>query len=153
MATLSERYKSNNESFDAIVNVYNKLNELVATTGWTELARKNAEWNGSPTGDVRRWGCTYHYWADETMTRYPFHTYDQKDANGNYLVKDGGRIYVTYDYDESLYSSENEYRWVNLFFNWDDDHKEWRKDHVDHNEYTAEYWEYNKSTNEFENGT
>ena len=142
--------KADNESFDAIVNVYNKLNELVATTGWTELARTNAEWSGSLPIDVRRWGCTYHYWADETMTRYPFHTYDQKDANGEYLVKDGGTVYVTYDYDESLYSSENEYRWVNLFFNWDDDHKEWTNDVVHDKEYTAEYWEYNNQTNKFE---
>ena len=141
---------ADNESFDAIVNVYNKMNELVATTGWTELARSNAEWNGSLPVDVRRWGCTYHYWADETMTRYPFHTYDQKDADGNYLIKDGGTVYVTYDYDESLYSSENEYRWVNLFFNWDDEHKEWRNDAVTEKEYTAEFWEYNDASGEFE---
>ena len=148
---------ANNESFDAIVNVYNKLNELVATTGWTELARKNAEWNGSLPVDVRRWGCTYHYWADETMTRYPFHSYDQTDDgqpkgnSNNYLVKDGSTIYVTYDYDESLYSSENEYRWVNIFFNWDDDHKEWTEDDVpDQYNYTEEYWEYNKGLSEFE---
>ena len=141
---------ANNESFDAIVNVYNKLNELVATTGWTELARNNAEWSGSLPIEVRRWGCTYHYWADETMTRYPFRTYDQKDASGDYLVKDGGTVYVTYDYDESLYSSENEYRWVNLFFNWDDEHKEWTNDVVTDKEYTAEYWEYNTETNLFE---
>ncbi len=142
--------KADNESFDAIVNVYNKMNELVATTGWTELARKNAEWSGSLPVDVRRWGCTYHYWADETMTRYPFHNYDQTDANGNYLIKDGGTVYVTYDYDESLYSSENEYRWVNLFFNWDDEHKEWTNNEVTGKEYTAEFWEYNKTENKFE---
>ena len=147
--------KADNESFDAIVNVYNKLNELVATTGWTELARKNAEWNGSLPVDVRRWGCTYHYWADETMTRYPFHSYDQTDDgqpksdSNNYLVKDGSTIYVTYDYDESLYSSENEYRWVNLFFNWDDEHKEWTNDPVTDKLYTAEFWEYNTGTAEF----
>lgn len=141
---------ANNESFDAIVNVYNKMNELVATTGWTELARSNAEWNGSLPVDVRRWGCTYHYWADETMTRYPFRTYNQTDASGNYLIKDGGTVYVTYDYDESLYSSENEYRWVNLFFNWDDEHKEWTNDAVTEKEYTAEFWEYNTASGEFE---
>lgn len=147
--------KANNESFDAIVNVYNKLNELVATTGWTELARTNAEWNGSLPVDVRRWGCTYHYWADETMTRYPFHSYDQTDDGqpksdtNNYLVKDGSTVYVTYDYDESLYSSENEYRWVNLFFNWDDEHKEWRNEPVTDKLYTAEFWEYNTGTAEF----
>ena len=147
--------KADNESFDAIVNVYNKLNELVATTGWTELARKNAEWNGSLPVDVRRWGCTYHYWADETMTRYPFHSYDQTDDGkpksdtNNYLVKDGSTVYVTYDYDESLYSSENEYRWVNLFFNWDDEHKEWRNEPVTDKLYTAEFWEYNTGTAEF----
>jgi hypothetical protein len=112
------------------------MNELVATTGWTELARTNAEWSGNLPIDVRRWGCTYHYWADETMTRYPFHNYDQTDDGqpksdtNNYLIKDGGTVYVTYDYDESLYSSENEYRWVNLFFNWDDEHKEWRNEPV-----------------------
>ena len=39
---------------------------------------------------------------------------------------------------------------MNLFFNWDDEHKEWRNDLVHDKEYTAEYWEYNKSTNEFE---
>jgi len=149
--------KANNESFDAIVNVYNKLNELVATTGWTELARTNAEWNGSLPVDVRRWGCTYHYWADETMTRYPFHNYNQTDDgqpksdSNNYLVKDGSTIYVTYDYDESLYSSENEYRWVNLFFNWDDEHKQWTNDPVKDKLYTAEFWEYNTGTAEFEN--
>ena len=148
--------KANNESFDAIVNVYNKLNELVATTGWTELARTNAEWNGSLPVDVRRWGCTYHYWADETMTRYPFHNYNQTDDgqpksdSNNYLVKDGSTIYVTYDYDESLYSSENEYRWVNLFFNWDDEHKQWTNDPVTDKLYTAEFWEYNTGTAEFE---
>lgn len=141
---------ADNESFDAIVNVYNKMNELVATTGWTELARSNAEWNGSLPVDVRRWGCTYHYWADETMTRYPFRTYNQTDASGNYLIKDGGTVYVTYDYDESLYSSENEYRWVNLFFNWDDEHKEWRNDAVTEKEYTAEFWEYNDASGKFE---
>ena len=147
---------ADNESFDAIVNVYNKMNELVATTGWTELARSNAEWNGSLPVDVRRWGCTYHYWADETMTRYPFHKYDQTDDGqpksdtNNYLIKDGGTVYVTYDYDESLYSSENEYRWVNLFFNWDDEHKEWRNDAVTEKEYTAEFWEYNTASGEFE---
>ena len=147
---------ANNESFDAIVNVYNKMNELVATTGWWELARYNAEWNGSLPVDVRRWGCTYHYWADETMTRFPFHTYDQTDDGqpksdtNNYLVKDGSTIYVTYDYDESLYSSENEYRWVNLFFNWDDEHKEWRNEPVTDKLYTAELWEYNDGTALFE---
>jgi hypothetical protein len=148
--------KADNESFDAIVNVYNKLNELVATTGWTELARKNAEWSGSLPVDVRRWGCTYHYWADETMTRYPFHNYDQTDDGqpksdtNNYLIQDGSTIYVTYDYDESLYSSENEYRWVNLFFNWDDEHKEWTNDPVTDKLYTAEFWEYNDGTAQFE---
>lgn len=141
---------ADNESFDAIVNVYNKLNELVATTGWTELARNNTEWNGHITTEVQRWGCNYHYWADETMTRYPFRTLNQTDGSGNFLVKDGGTVYVTYDYDESLYSSENEYRWVNLFFNWDDDHKEWRKEHkTNMYEYTAEYWDYDKDLGTF----
>ncbi len=141
---------ADNESFDAIVNVYNKLNELVATTGWTELARNNTEWNGHITTEVQRWGCNYHYWADETMTRYPFRTLNQTDGSGNFLVKDGGTVYVTYDYDESLYSSENEYRWVNLFFNWDDDHKEWRKEHkTNMYEYTAEYWDYDTDLGTF----
>ncbi len=147
---------ANNESFDAIVNVYNKMNELVATTGWTELARNNEEWNGHITTEVQRWGCNYHYWADETMTRYPFRKLNQTDdgnpksSTNNYLIKDGGIVYVTYDYDESLYSSENEYRWVNLFFNWDDDHKEWNKVHKTGQPwYTAEYWEYNTATHQF----
>ncbi|MBO6217060.1 MAG: hypothetical protein J6N73_05365 [Prevotella sp.] len=147
---------ANNESFDAIVNVYNKMNELVATTGWTELARNNEEWNAHISTEVQRWGCTYHYWADETMTRYPFRKLNQTDdgnpksSTNNYLINDGGIVYVTYDYDESLYSSENEYRWVNLFFNWDDDHKEWKKEHKTNQPwYTAEYWEYNTSTHQF----
>ena len=142
---------ADNESFDAIVNVYNKTNELVATTGWTELARSNATWSGSIPTDVMRWGCNYHYWADETMTRYPFRTYDQTDASGKYLIKDGGVVYVNYDYDESLYSSENEYRWVNLFLNWDDEHHEWTNDQIDgETEYKAEYWQYNDATDDFE---
>ena len=138
---------ANNEAFDAVVIVYNKVNEPVATTGWTELVRKNVTGNGEIPGDVKRWGCTYHYWADETMTLYPFTSFNQTDDNGNYLIKDGGIVYVTYDYDESLYSSENEYRWVNLFFNWDDITKQWNK--VSDNsavKYKAEYCEYNAST-------
>lgn len=139
-----------NESFDAIVNVYNKMNELVATTGWTELARSNAEWSGEIPTDVQRWGCNYHYWADETMTRYPFNSFSQKDDSGNYLIKDGDVVYVTYDYDESLYSSENEYRWVNLFFNWDNDYKKWEKQTVTGKSwYTAEYWEWEKNNQKF----
>lgn len=138
-----------NESFDAIVNVYNKMNELVATTGWTELARNNAEWSGEIPTDVQRWGCNYHYWADETMTRYPFNSFSQKDDSGNYLIKDGDVVYVTYDYDESLYSSENEYRWVNLFFNWDNDYKKWEKQTVTGKSYTAEYWEWEENYQKF----
>ena len=110
---------ANNECFDAVVIVYNKVNEPVATSGWDEYARENARSNGRIDTDVQRWGCTYHYWADETMTRYPFKTFNQKDENGNYLIQDKGIVYVTYDYDETLYSSENEYRWMNLFYNWD----------------------------------
>lgn len=110
---------ANNECFDAIVTVYNKVNEPVATEGWTELVRENAKGNGRIPTEVQRWGCTYHYWADETMTRYPFKTFNQKDENGNYLIQDKGTVYVTYDYDESLYSSETEYRWLNPFYNWD----------------------------------
>ena len=138
---------ANNEAFDAVVIVYNKVNEPVATTGWTELIRKNVQGNGEIPGDVRRWGCTYHYWADETMTLYPFTSFNQTDDSGNYLIKDGGIVYVTYDYDESLYSSENEYRWVNLFFNWDDITKQWNKE-LDNNavKYKAEYCEYNTTT-------
>gem|GEM_PF-2602087 len=136
---------ANNECFDAVVIVYNKVNEPVATTGWTELVRKNVTGNGEIPSDVKRWGCTYHYWADETMTLYPFTNFNQTDDSGNYLIKDGGIVYVNYDYDESLYSSENEYRWVNLFFNWDDIHKQWTKE-LDNSitKYTAEYCEYNK---------
>ena len=134
---------ANNESFDAVVNVYNKMNELVATTGWTELARNNAEWNGSLPVDVRRWGCTYHYWADETMTKYPFTNYSQKDASGNYLIQDGGIIYVNYDYDESLYSSENEYRWMNIFLNWDEQHTKSELKSGEKKLYTEEVWGYN----------
>ena len=112
---------ANNECFDAIVTVYNKVNEPVATEGWTELVRENAKGNGRIPTEVQRWGCTYHYWADETMTRYPFKTFNQKDENGNYLIQDKGTVYVTYDYDESLYSSETEYRWLNPFYNWNGD--------------------------------
>ena len=142
---------ANNECFDAVVIVYNKMNEPVATTGWTELARKDASANGRIPADVQRWGCTYHYWADETMTRYPFTNFAQKDANDNYLIQDGGIVYVNYDYDESLYSSENEYRWVNLFFNWDDTKKEWNKT-LDNSQvkYTSEYYELNATSNNFE---
>lgn len=110
---------ANNDCFDAIVTVYNKVNEPVATEGWTELVRENAKGNGRIPTEVQRWGCTYHYWADETMTRYPFKTFNQKDENGNYLIQDKGTVYVTYDYDESLYSSETEYRWMDIFYNWD----------------------------------
>ena len=144
---------ANNEAFDAVVIVYNKVNEPVATTGWTELIRKNVTGNGEIPGDVKRWGCTYHYWADETMTLYPFTSFNQTDANGNYLIKDGGIVYVTYDYDESLYSSENEYRWVNIFFNWDDIYKQWNEE--DDNsvvKYTAEYCEYDKNNNKIIEG-
>lgn len=139
---------ANNEAFDAVVIVYNKVNEPVATTGWTELIRKNVTGNGEIPGDVKRWGCTYHYWADETMTLYPFTSFNQTDANGNYIIKDGGIVYVTYDYDESLYSSENEYRWVNIFFNWDDIYKQWNKE-LDNSavKYKAEYCEYDKQNN------
>ena len=134
---------ANNECFDAVVIVYNKVNEPVATTGWTELVRKNVTGNGEIPSDVRRWGCTYHYWADETMTRYPFTSFNQTDDSGNYLITDGGIVYVTYDYDESLYSSENEYRWVNIFFNWDDIYKQWNKVlNNDAVKYTAEYCAY-----------
>ena len=111
---------ANNECFDAIVTVYNKVNEPVATEGWTELVRENANGNGRIPAEVQRWGCTYHYWADETMTRYPFTAFNQKDENGNYLIQDKGTVYVTYDYDESLYSSETEYRWMDIFYNWDE---------------------------------
>ena len=95
------------------------MNEPVATSGWDEYARENAKSNGHIDTDVQRWGCTYHYWADETMTRYPFTAFNQKDEDGKYLIQDKGTVYVTYDYDETLYSSENEYRWMNLFYNWD----------------------------------
>ncbi len=145
-----------NDVFDAIVNVYNKMNELVATTGWTELPRNNATWSSELPIDVKRWGCNYHFWADETMTKYPFTDYKQKvDASGNmiplddtttpgeYLIQNGGTVYVNYDYDESIYSSENEYRWVNMFFNWDSTHKIWPKKSRDFEWYTTEDWEYN----------
>ncbi len=144
---------ANNECFDAVVIVYNKVNEPVATTGWTELVRMNVQGNGKIPSDVQRWGCTYYYWADETMTLYPFEKFNQTDGDGNYLIKDGGIVYVTYDYDESLYSSENEYRWVNIFFNWDDIYKQWNEENDNSVvKYTAEYCEYDKNNNKIIEG-
>ncbi|MBR1630801.1 MAG: hypothetical protein IJ680_03010, partial [Paludibacteraceae bacterium] len=133
-----------NEGFDAIVNVYNRLNELVATTGWTELSRQRAEWslNNNLPADVRRWSCTYQLWADPTMTSSPFNSYRDKGSDGEYLIKDGGIVYVTYDYDEALFSTENEYRWVNPFFNWDDQKKTWPLIDREIYKYTAEMWDY-----------
>lgn len=133
---------ANNECFDANVTVYNKINEPVATSGWREYARENVKSNGRISTDVQRWGCTYHYWADETMTRYPFTAFNQKDEDGKYLIQDKGTVYVTYDYDESLYSSENEYRWLNPFYNWD---KETTVDEATYTE-TQEGWIYSPAT-------
>ena len=136
-----------NEGFDAIVNVYNRLSEIVATTGWTELSRKRSEWNldNNLPADVRRWSCTYHLWADPTMTALPFNSYRDRDESGEYLIKDGGIVYVTYDYDEAIFSSENEYRWVNPFFNWDDKKKTWPLHHREVYKYTAEQYDYSVS--------
>ena len=149
--------QANNEAFDAVVIVYNKMNEPVATTGWTELSRNDSEKSVEIPSDVRRWGCEYTYWADSTMTTTQVSSFNQttdgeaKSESNEYLIGDKSIVYVKYNYDESLYSSENEYRWMNLFFNWDDNYKQWTLDDVPNKyKYTAEYWEYVAASGETE---
>lgn len=121
-----------NPAFDCIVNVYNGNNKIVATSGWTELPRYGKQQDYLPM-DVKRYGCAYRCWADATMTLKEVTNFDEKvrrserndwDGTGDgdetvYLLDDGCIIFTTYTYDPSIYSTENEKRWMNCHFEWD----------------------------------
>ena len=133
---------ANNDVFDCILNVYNGENAIVATTGKTELARA-AVLDAMMPIEVRRYDCDYTLWADETMTLHQLTCFDEKvaqsdkndwDGTGDgsrqvFLLSDGCTIYATYTYDDTHYSTENERRWVNVYFDWDQEkgHYEWRQ--------------------------
>ena len=120
-----------NEVFDCILNVYNGENRVVATTGWTELQRTSNIDAMLPL-DIKRYGCRYTCWADATMTNYKVDALDQMvtrsskndwDGNGDpddmvYLLEDGCVIFTSYKYDQSVYSTENNYRWMNCHYDW-----------------------------------
>lgn len=120
-----------NEVFDCILNVYNDENRVVATTGWTELLRNSTADDMLPL-DIKRYGCRYTCWADATMANKKVTELNETvrrdskndwDGTGDpsemvYLLEDGCVLFTSYKYDQSVYSSENNYRWMNCHYDW-----------------------------------